>query len=195
MYIKRTPLVLLVCLALILVLSACQPIQPLTDETMTEDSSKIANAMSAAPLAISEEATILDWPSDMNAPPPVLREGSNEWACLPDNVDTPGNDPMCVDPVWMAWMEAFMAGAEPENSVPGISYMLAGGSDASNTDPYAMEPAEGDEWVESPAHIMLLVPGGFDPAEFSTDPDSGGPYIMWEGTPYEHLMIPVDPAG
>ncbi len=38
---------------------------------------------------------------------------------------------------------------------------------------------------------MILVP---DPAMLegiSTDPDNGGPYVMWKGTPYAHIMIPV----
>ena len=35
-------------------------------------------AMSAGPASISADATVLDW--ELN----VLREGSNEWTCLPD---------------------------------------------------------------------------------------------------------------
>jgi hypothetical protein len=69
--------------------------------------------------------------------------------------------------------------------------MLMGGSDPSNTDPMAAAPAPGEDWIASPAHVMLIVPGGFDAKQFSTDPKSGGPYIMWDGTPYEHLMVPV----
>jgi hypothetical protein len=69
--------------------------------------------------------------------------------------------------------------------------MLAGGSDPSNTDPMAMAPAPGAAWITTPPHIMLLVPGGFDAKQFTTDPASGFPYIMWDGTPYEHLMVPV----
>jgi hypothetical protein len=26
-----------------------------------------------------------------------------------------------------------------------------------------------------------------------TDPLSGGPYVMWPGTPFEHVMIPIYP--
>jgi len=26
---------------------------------------------------------------------------------------------------------------------------------------------------------------------FSTDPKNGGPWVMWKGTPYAHLMVPV----
>jgi hypothetical protein len=69
--------------------------------------------------------------------------------------------------------------------------MLMGGSDPSNTDPYATEPPPGEEWVTSPPHIMFLVPGGFDADQFTTNHHSGEPYIMWDGTPYEHLMMPV----
>ena len=69
--------------------------------------------------------------------------------------------------------------------------MLQGGSDASNTDPFATEPAAGEEWMTSPPHIMILMPGDLDQTVFSTDPHSGGPWIMWAGTPYEHIMMPV----
>ena len=69
--------------------------------------------------------------------------------------------------------------------------MLAGGSDASNTDPFAAEPAPGEDWIASPPHVMLLFPDQLDPTYFSTDHQSGGPYIMWAGTPYEHIMMPV----
>jgi len=186
----------------VILLTACQPIQPMPadagPDTSAEDQgdvdAKIQNAMDAAPPFISEGATIIDWPSEPGGEPALLRAGSNDWLCLPDNIGTPGNDPMCVDPIWTSWMNAFMAGTVPEITAPGISYMLAGGSDPSNYDPYATEPQEGEDWVNSGPHIMLLMPGGFDPADFSTDPLSGGPYIMWEGTPYEHLMVPVVPA-
>jgi hypothetical protein len=38
---------------------------------------------------------------------------------------------------------------------------------------------------------MLLLPEKLDQAAFSTDHHSGLPYIMWAGTPYEHVMMPV----
>jgi len=27
-----------------------------------------------------------------------------------------------------------------------------------------------------------------------TDPKSGGPWVMWKGTPYAHVMVPVSAA-
>jgi hypothetical protein len=91
----------------------------------------------------------------------------------------------------MDWLAALITQKEPNTTVPGLAYMLQGGSDASNTDPFATEPAEGDEWVSSPPHVMLLLPGELDQSVFSTDHASGGPFIMWAGTPYEHIMMPV----
>ena len=26
---------------------------------------------------------------------------------------------------------------------------------------------------------------------YSTDPKNGGPWVMWKGTPYAHIMVPV----
>jgi hypothetical protein len=121
----------------------------------------------------------------------VLREGSNGCFCVPDDPNTPGLDPMCFDQTWMDWVQAYVAGEEPNTRVVGLAYMLHGGSDASNTDPFATGPEEGNEWITSPAHVMLIVPGELDQSVFSTDPLSGGPWIMWAGTPYEHIMMPV----
>jgi hypothetical protein len=39
---------------------------------------------------------------------------------------------------------------------------------------------------------MVIMPGDIDQTVFTTDPLSGEPFIMWAGTPYEHIMMPVD---
>jgi hypothetical protein len=152
---------------------------------------KIADAMRAGPSSLSNDATILDYERDEAGNFVVLRDGSNGWACLPDTPGTPSDDPMCFDQAWMEWMQAFMAGEEPTTTVPGLAYMLQGGTDASNTDPFATEPAAGEEWVVSAPHVMLITHEELDQTVFSTDPDSGGPWIMFAGTPYEHIMMPV----
>lgn len=155
---------------------------------------KIESAMSAAPASVSAEAMILDNAFDDDGKFVVLRDGSNGWYCFPDIPASPGNDPQCMDQTWLDWTYAFYAGEEPQVTMPGLEYMLQGGSDPSNTDPLATEPAPGEEWVSSPPHVMLLLPGELDPAVFSTDHHSGLPYIMWAGTPYEHIMMPVTDA-
>ena len=151
---------------------------------------QIANAMSAAPAAIAKDATIMGFPEE-GTEMVVLREGTNGWTCFTDWPASPTNDPQCNDPVWTAWTLAFWAGEDPEVTQPGIAFMLQGGDDTSNTDPFAPVPAEGQAWVSTAPHLMLLLPGGFDASQFTTDHTSGQPYIMWEDTPYEHLMIPV----
>ena len=152
---------------------------------------KIDEAMSAAPPSVGKDATIYDLNVDDQGNFIVLREGSNGWSCFPDAPGTPSVDPMCLDQTWMGWLAALVAKQDPNTTVPGLAYMLQGGSDASNTDPFATEPAAGDDWVSSPPHVMLLLPGDLDPSVFSTDHAAGGPYIMWAGTPYEHIMMPV----
>jgi hypothetical protein len=147
----------------------------------------IDNAMLAGPASISAEATIVDYEMDATGKFVVLREGTNGWTCFPDTIGTPSDDPMCVDQVWMDWMYALMNGTAPNSTVAGLSYM----TDASNTDPAATEPAPGEDWVVTPPHVMILLPGELDQTAFSTDPYSGGPFIMWAGTPYEHIMMPV----
>jgi hypothetical protein len=88
-------------------------------------------------------------------------------------------------------MEAYMAGKAPETKVAGLAYMLQGGTDASNTDPFATEPLAGQDWVTTPPHVMIILPGKLDQTAFTTDYHSGEPWIMFAGTPYEHLMVPV----
>jgi hypothetical protein len=70
---------------------------------------------------------------------------------------------------------------------------LQGGSTASNLDPYATEPS-GGEWHQEPPHVMILNMGELpqDYPQPGETPDMSQPWVMWAGTPYEHLMIPVE---
>lgn len=152
----------------------------------------IYDAMSAAPLRVSEDAAVMDWPSEASGGEfVVLREGTNGWTCMVDDPSTPTHDPMCVDENFMEFLNALIEGREPEYAGVGMGYMLRGGSGASNEDYTLMAPPDGHDWLIDGPHVMFVVPWDLDPALYSTDPMSGGPYIMWEGTPYEHIMAPV----
>ncbi|MCL4835875.1 MAG: hypothetical protein KJZ86_25780 [Caldilineaceae bacterium] len=177
----------LFCLSLLL-LAACTPIAPPPPQQL---SAPIRNAMSAAPLSIAQNATILGWPTEAGGGMTVLREGTNGWTCVPDDPSSPTNDPMCLDRMWVAWLEAYMTGSEPQFTSVGLAYMLQGGSGASSSDPTATAPPPGQEWLIVPPHMMIVSPQPFDQTLFSTDPASGGPFVVWAGTPYEHLVIPV----
>lgn len=150
---------------------------------------KIASALSAAPREVAAHAAVAEFGADGKMV--TLREGSNGWVCMPDSPATPGPDPICVDKVWQGWTESYVAKKAPETSQIGIAYMLAGGADASNTDPFAEKPAAGDKWVRTGPHLMVLLPDTKMLESYSGEVSASGPYIMWKGTPYAHLMVPV----
>lgn len=164
---------------------------PAASQDEADTQAQIDSAMSAAPSTISTNATILANERDDGGKFVVLQEGSNGWYCQPDEPGTPGPDPICFDQTWLDWMYARVAGEEPNVTVPGFASMLQGGSEASNTDPLATEPAEGDAWMTSPPHIMLLLPGSLNQTGVSSDFVAGGPWIMFAGTSSEHIMMPV----
>ena len=165
-------------------------------QTKPTKAQKIANAMTAAPGALSSKATIMDWPASEGAQMTTLRAGSNGWICLPDFPATKGNDPMCVDDQWMSFMGAMMSHSTPKVSRTGVGYMMAPGSGAygSNTEPMAPKATADNEWGFDPPHVMLLVT---DPASLQGIPTTrqvGAPWVMWRGTPYAHIMVPVSSA-
>jgi hypothetical protein len=163
-------------------------------KTMT-DEQKIANAMSAAPADIAKNATIMDWGATPEAAPRQLRAGTNGWVCFPNSPMEFGeaslSDPMCLDQQWQKWAEAWMSKTAPKPTGTGIAYMLSGDKGASNTDPFATGPTADNNWVVSPPHIMVLYPDTAMLDSFPTDPMNGGAWVMWKGTPYAHLMVPV----
>jgi hypothetical protein len=38
---------------------------------------------------------------------------------------------------------------------------------------------------------MIVVPDVTSLEGMSTDPNNGGPYVMYAGTPYAHIMAPI----
>jgi hypothetical protein len=159
---------------------------------MTKDQ-KIADAMKAAPASISAAATIMDWPAAQGGQMTTLRAGTNGWTCLPDFPGTQGDDPMCVDDVWMSFMNALTSKTPPQIAREGIGYMIApGGAYGSNKDPFAEKETPTNEWGYDPPHVMLLVPDAHALQGLPTMRQSGGPWVMWSGTPYAHIMVPVE---
>ena len=152
----------------------------LADESTAE---KIARSQSAAVAGISRDATIMDLDGSL------LQQGTNAWVCMPGV--RPGDDhPMCNDAVWSKLMQAAGAGADFSTDRIGISYMLQGDMNVSNSNPAATDPDNGDVWVQEGPHIMVVVPAEMLKG-MSDDPYNGGPYVMWKDTPYAHIMVPV----
>src|SRR2546426_7551182 len=156
---------------------------------------KIADAIKAAPRSISAKATIMDWPATEGGTMVTLRAGTNGWTCLPDFPATKGNDPMCVDDQWMSFMNAMMGKTTPRISRAGVGYMIApGGAYGSNKDPFATKATAENDWGYDPPHVMLLVTDQRTLQGIPTARQNGAPWVMWAGTPYAHVMVPVSSA-
>ncbi len=161
------------------------------DGNSTASNDPIASAESAAPASIAHDASIMSMDASGNAT--ELRKGSNGWTCIPDSPATPGPDPMCADGNAMKWADAWIHHKTPPANTVGVMYMLAGGTDASNTDPYATQPTADNDWVKTGPHVMVVgskeVLAGYPTG---AKPDTTAPYVMWAGTPYAHLMVPIN---
>jgi hypothetical protein len=147
----------------------------------------ISDALSAAPPKVAKAAKVVDWDGT------VLREGGGAYTCYPTPAQTRkrGREPMCLDETWKAWVDAWVNKKPFKANQVGIGYMLVGDAGSSNVDPYAEGPTSNNRWIVEGPHTMVIVP---DPAQLdglSTDPNNGGAYVMWKGTPYVHVMVPL----
>ena len=149
------------------------------------DAAAIAKAMSAAPPTISKNATIMAVGADGQMK--QLRAGTNGWMCMTDADGTP----MCLDKEWQGWADGWINKKDPQVKNIGLAYMLKGDTGASNTDPYAKKATADNQWVVSGPHVMVIVPDLAQLDSLPTDPHNGGPWVMWKGTKYAHIMVPT----
>ena len=116
------------------------------------DAEKITDALSAGPVFITKDATLLDWPSAPGGEYRVLRKGSNEWTCLPAIPGYPHDEPGCFDPVFLYWIQDGLAGRTPRIDRIGIAYMYVGAWVKS-----AKGASSGQEFHVGP-HLMVVGP-------------------------------------
>ena len=160
------------------------PVQDSPTDASDTTQAKIARAMSAGPNEIASSARIVDTDAQGNSV--VLREGNNGFTCMPGNPRVIGDPPMCEDAASMQWGADFRAHKpKPTNTVPGITYMLAGATQRSDSDPYDTTSPP----ITVPPHWMIMWP--FDPKTtgLPTTHKATGAYIMWAGSPYAHLHV------
>ena len=146
--------------------SATAPLPPGTFTTSAHsDAWKIANALSAGPVSITEHAAVMDWPAnpkDRLSHGRVLRQGTNGWTCLPDIPGLPQHSPMCNEETMMKWLAATLAGKKPDIDRVGLSYMLMGdarqgqGIESLATRP--KDPRQVKEWFYIGPMIMVVLP-------------------------------------
>src|SRR6201987_1274637 len=87
------------------------------------DGEKIASAMRAGPKFVTQNATVLDWPTSLGGEFRVLRGGTSGWSCLPGRPEATHDEPGCFDQVFLQFMKDSMAGRTPNVQSVGISYM------------------------------------------------------------------------
>ena len=176
-----------ICLAGMLLQGAAQTTSSGQSSSMNSGDStevKIAHAMSAGPANVAKAARIVD--TNAQDQMVVLREGNNGFTCMPGNPKAVGEPPMCVDAAAMQWYDDAKAHKpKPTNTIPGITYMLAGATQRSDSDPNDTTSMP----IEIGPHWMIMWP--FDPKTtgLPTTHKPTGAYIMWAGSPYAHVHI------
>jgi hypothetical protein len=166
---------------------APSPAKKAAPAAATADAEAIKKATSAAPASISKNATVVAMDEKMNMR--TIRKGTNGFTCMAAG---PGPDAMCADQNAMAWFDAYMNKKDPPKDKIGFVYMLAGDNGASNTDPFAEHATPTNNWVKTGPHVMIVGAKGMTdgyPRDAKADPTK--PSIMWPGTPYEHVMLPI----
>ncbi len=158
-----------------------------TEEVPTSEPAYLAKVKTAAPAEIVAKASIVMM---QDGKPKSLQTGTNGYTCLIG----PDGTPLCADENGMAWWKAVGSKSDPPNKI-GFIYMLAGDTGTSNHDPY--QRASHQHWVQTGPHVMIVGPlvremPGYPRTADVSDPTQ--PYVMFPGTPYEHLMLPVAAA-
>jgi hypothetical protein len=150
-----------------------------------------ALALSAAPPHIAKEAGIMIYGADGKLT--ETKQSANGFTCIPSVMNLPDPDPMCMDAAVQQWMTDLMNHApKPTNTVPGIAYMARGGSHFEKDRKVVMS-GDGAKIVKEPPHWMVMWPFDAAATKLPTAPNSSGVYIMFDGSPYAHLMVYQDP--
>ncbi len=148
------------------------------------DDAYMKRVLTAAPSHIIENASVVRMDGTASR---TIRKGTTEWTCMEAN-----GVPMCMDPNAMEWAHAWQTHG-PATDKTGFIYMLAGDNGASNTDPWAKGKTADNHWVVTGPHVMIVGAAAKTMVGYSksADADPTKPYVMWPGSPYEHLMLPV----
>jgi hypothetical protein len=174
--------------AFIILITAVAYAQTPAAQKPKSDAEKIASAMQAGPRFVTQNATVLDWPSSPGGELRALRAGTNQWTCLPSLPGAPhDDDPGCFDQVFLQFVKDSMAGRTPNVQSVGISYMY-GGFWVPNK---SHAVGGGNEFHVGP-HIMII---GLDKKILQTlnhDGSNGEPYVnSLPGHSELFLVIPI----
>jgi hypothetical protein len=176
---------MIVCSSLAFLIAGGTALAFPTEEVPTSEPAYIAKVKTAAPEQIVSKASIVMM---QDGKPRSLQTGSNGFTCL----IAPDGTPLCADQNGMEWLTAVGSKATPPSKI-GFIYMLAGDTGTSNHDPH--QRASRQHWVQTGPHVMIVGPTVREMPGYSRTADVADakqPYVMFPGTPYEHLMLPTE---
>jgi hypothetical protein len=187
LHIRKSVMRLTVAPTLVLLICTGASFALPNEEIPTAEPAYLAKVKTAAPEEIVAKASIVMM---QDGKPKLLQTGTNGFTCSIGGDGTPA----CADENAVAWQKAVASKSDPPNKV-GFIYMLAGDTGANNQDPH--QRASHQHWVQTGPHVMIVGPavremGGYPRNVDVTNPTQ--PYVMFPGSPYEHLMLPVATA-
>lgn len=173
--------------------SGKMPMSSGTEKVKTSKDKLIKQALSAAPRSISKDAAVMI-PGE-GGMLETVKTGTNGFTCFPDVDGQEIPDPVCADENATQWIMDLIAKKDkPTNTMPGIAYMAKGGWHWEKDGKIIMNKDEpGARRVKEPPHWMIFWAFDAPKTMLPTMPKKFGAYIMFEGTPYAHLMIYQDP--
>src|SRR5260370_3923656 len=86
----------------------------------------MASAMKSGPKFVTQNATVLDYPTSPGGEFRVLRAGSSGWTCLPGLPGYAHDEPGCFDRVFLPFIKNSICGRTPNGQSVGISYIYGG---------------------------------------------------------------------
>jgi hypothetical protein len=151
------------------------------------DAEKIASALQAGPKFVTQDATVLDWPTSPNNEFKVLRTKTNGWTCLPGFPGVNHDEPGCYDQVFLQFLKDSFACRTPNVQNVGVSYMYMGKWLPNMS--HAM--GSGKEFHVGP-HIMVIVLDQMRMQTLNQDGSNGEPYANHlPGHSELYLVIPL----
>ena len=157
-----------------------------TDEVPASAPAYLAKVKTAAPEQIVAKASIVMMQDGKSR---SLQTGTNGFTCQISEDGTP----LCADENGTAWINAVASKSDPPNKI-GFIYMYAG--DAGTSDDAPDRRAVHLHRVQTGPHLMIVGPNvrAMMCHPMNADVDPTQPYVVFPGTPYEHLMVPVTAA-
>jgi len=142
----------------------------------------------AGPYQVTKDATVAEI-SRADGSLNILRQGTNEWTCIPGDENEIGNVPTACDAQGLIWYRDALSGKPaPTNTGVGLIYMLCGATQRSSTGLKELGDRRNPAIPIGP-HYMIIWPFDSKKCGLPTTVRDAGAWVMFDGTPYSHLHI------